>query len=237
MKWFAVLAGLWIGFVANGADAASVYLNTKLISVKVGPQTGKGTSNNTLSRGFGIEKVIDAPTADSPEFHNQDTHIWYTFENKKHGLELIFNFNVSYDITDLHFWNYISEDYDVDRIVFTFFDSVGTQIGKKVLTPKTGSSPGIMAENYVLQSPLNTRMVSALLTGSNGQVDFQNIGFTALISDSTKDPDYGKTSGDGARSDDAPSASGSEPPAPSSLQDLLDGGGANPSRKKHLGND
>jgi len=36
--------------------------------------------------------------------------------------------------------------------------------------------------NRALAAPLNVQFVTAFLTGSNRQVDFQNIGFTAEIS-------------------------------------------------------
>lgn len=172
----------------GAAGASSVYLNQDNISVAVGPGTGAGTSNNTFTRGFGIEKVIDAPSADAEEFHNQDTHIWYTFDDPTSGLELIFDFFVSYDIETLHFWNYTGESFDVDEVVFTFFDAVGSEIGIETVNPALGTSPGIRAQDIPLASPLNTRSVSAFLTGTNGQVDFQNIGFTARISDPDLDP-------------------------------------------------
>ena len=44
--------------------------------------------------------------------------------------------------------------------------------------------------DYALASPLNTRTVVAFLTGDNRQVDLQNIGFAAGISDPTLDPDF-----------------------------------------------
>lgn len=168
--------------------ASTVYLNKDNISVSVGSNTGTGSSNNTFLLGQTIEKVIDAPSADAEEFHDQVTHIWYTFADPADGLELIFDFGISYDITELHFWNYTGEDFDVDQVVFTFFDSIGDTIGTTTIFPALGSSPGITAEDIPLISPLNTRKVTAFLTGTNGQVDFQNIGFTATVSDPDLDP-------------------------------------------------
>lgn len=46
----------------------------------------------------------------------------------------------------------------------------------------TGPSAGITAQDILLDAPLNVRSVVAFLTGSNGEVDFQNIGFTATVS-------------------------------------------------------
>ena len=39
------------------------------------------------------------------------------------------------------------------------------------------------AEDYALNFPAEVRFVNAILSGSNGQVDFNNIGFTAEVSD------------------------------------------------------
>ncbi|MEO1177149.1 MAG: PEP-CTERM sorting domain-containing protein, partial [Pseudomonadota bacterium] len=58
-------------------------------------------------------KVIDAPAADAVDDHNQSSHIWYSFPDPSDGLELIFDFGVSYDIATLHFWNYFGESFDV----------------------------------------------------------------------------------------------------------------------------
>ncbi|MGS4947257.1 VPLPA-CTERM sorting domain-containing protein [Meridianimarinicoccus sp. RP-17] len=187
---FAITLFTATAFMSFGgaAVASSLYLNQDNISVSVGPGTGAGTSNNTFTRGFGIEKVIDAPSADAEEFHNQDTHIWYTFNDPASGLELLFDFGVSYDIETLHFWNYTGERYDVDEVVFTFFDALGSEIGTETVNPALGTSPGIRAQDIPLVSPLNTRSVTAFLTGTNGDIDFQNIGFTARVSDPDLDP-------------------------------------------------
>lgn len=164
--------------MSSAAFAAPVYLNDTLISVTVGSGTTATTSNNTFNNGQTINKVIDAPSADAEEFHNQTTHIWFSGG----GLELLFDFNQEYDISTLHFWNYTGEAYDVDNIDFKFFDSSSTQVGSLSVMPALGSSPGIKAEDIPLLAPLNVQFVTAFLTGTNNQVDFQNIGFTAEVS-------------------------------------------------------
>ena len=164
--------------MSSAAFAAPVYLNESLISVSVGSGTTATTSNNTFNNGQTINKVIDAPSADAEEFHNQTTHIWFSGG----GLELLFDFNQEYDISTLHFWNYTGEGFDVDNIDFTFFDSSSTQVGSLSVMPALGSSPGIKAEDIPLAAPLNVQFVTAFLTGTNNQVDFQNIGFTAEVS-------------------------------------------------------
>lgn len=164
--------------LSSAASAAPVYLNESLISVSVGSGTTATTSNNTFNNGQTINKVIDAPSADAEEIHNQTTHIWFSGG----GLELLFDFNQEYNISTLHFWNYTGETYDVDNIDFTFFDSSSTQVGSLSIMPALGSSPGIEAEDIPLAAPLNVQFVTAFLTGTNDQVDFQNIGFTAEAS-------------------------------------------------------
>jgi len=166
----------------SSALAAPVYLNNNNISVSVGSGTSPGSFNNTFNNGNTIDKVIDAPSADAEEFHNQTTHIWFTADLIGGGLELLFDFGQSYDISTLHFWNYTGEGFDVDNIDFTFFDQNNSQIGSLSVQPTLGTSPGILSEDINLAAPLNVQFVTAFLTGSNRQVDFQNIGFTAEVS-------------------------------------------------------
>jgi hypothetical protein len=49
-----------------------------------------------------------------------------------------------------------------------------------------GSTPSdstlIIAQDFYLSFPLKIRYVNAVLSGSNGQVDFNNIGFTGEVS-------------------------------------------------------
>ncbi len=173
-----ILATTLLTFFATASNAAPIYLNTDNITVSVGAGTTATTSNNTFANGNTIDKAIDAPTADALEFHNQATHIWFSGG----GLELIFDFQQQYDLSTLHFWNYTGESYDVDQIEFTFFDEANSQVGSLLLNPALGSSPGITAQDIILDAPLNVQFVTAFLSGSNGQVDFQNIGFTASLS-------------------------------------------------------
>ena len=190
IRIFGGLALTAILATSSGASfAAPVYLNIDNISVSVGSGTGAGTSNNTFNGGQTIDKVIDAPSATASEDHNQTTHIWYTFSDPTDGLELVFDFGVSYDITTLHFWNYAFDNFSVDSVDFSFFDSLDQLIGQQTIMPlPSGSESNITAQDYALLSPINTRSVTAFLTGTNGEVDFQNIGFTANTSDPDLDP-------------------------------------------------
>ena len=160
----------------------SVYLNIDNISVAVGPGTSPGTFNNTFGSGHTIDKVIDAPSSDAEEIHSQTTHIWFTADQVGGGLELEFDLGIAYDISTLHFWNYTEESFDVDNVDFTFFGPSGQQVGTLSVQPDLGTSPGITSQDLPLAAPLNVRRVTAFLTGSNRQVDFQNIGFTAVVS-------------------------------------------------------
>lgn len=181
-----------VALVSSGAVwGETVYLNRDLITVTVGDGTRQGSFNNTFSAGNTLEKVIDAPTADAEEIHNQQTHIWFTAARPGDGLELIFDFGISYDIETVHVWNYTGEGYDVDEITFRFFDAAGQETGSIRIEPALGSAGGIKAEDIPLKSPLNVRRVVAMLVGSNQQIDFQNIGFTARVSDPSRDPVLG----------------------------------------------
>lgn len=174
---------LIILFGTSKAVAEPIYLNFTNITVEVGDGTSAGTFNNTFANGATIEKVIDAASADAEEFHNQSTHIWFTADEIGGGLELWFDFTQEYDLSTLHFWNYTAESFDVDNIEFVFFNNLNEQVGELTVMPDLGSSPGITAQDLLLVAPLNVRYVSAFLTGSNGEVDFQNIGFTAELSE------------------------------------------------------
>ena len=158
--------------------AAPIYLNQDNITVAIGAGSTYTSANNTFNGGQTINKVIDAPSADATEFHNQTTHLWFSGGM----LELLFDFQEQYDLSTLHFWNYTSEGFDVDEIQFTFFDGLNIQVGDLLVQPALGSSPGILAQDILLAAPLNVRYVTARLSGTNGQVDFQNMGFTASLS-------------------------------------------------------
>lgn len=173
-----IAASVALTGMSGALSAAPVYLNDALITVEVGAGTTATTSNNTFNGGQTINKVIDAPNADAEEFHDQTTHIWFSGG----GLELLFDFQQEYDISTLHFWNYDGESYDVDNIDFTFFNAANSLVGSLSIAPDLGSPGGIDAQDITLAAPLNVQYVTAFLTGSNGEVDFQNIGFTAEVS-------------------------------------------------------
>lgn len=188
MNLIRALASVAAMLASTSLLAAPVYLNDATpISAVVGPNTTMTTANNTFQDsgtvfiGRSLSRAIDAPSADASEVHTQLTHNWFSGPNDA-VLEILFDFGQEYAITDLHFWNYDGEAFDVDLIEFSFFNTLSQAVGTPIsLVPALGATPNIFAEDIPLVSPLNVRFVTALLSGSNGQVDFQNIGFTAEL--------------------------------------------------------
>lgn len=188
-------AGLLV-LTGGSASATPVYLNDQNITVALGAShaaqvianpTNGPFANVTLAQS--LANIIDAPSASAGEFHTQQTHVWVSGGH----LELDFDFGVEYDLSTLHFWNYHSEAFDVDDILFTFFDGSSQLVGQLNAQPNLGNATGsdgtlIFAEDYALNFPSNVRYVNAWLTGTNNQVDFNNIGFTAVLSNPDPDP-------------------------------------------------
>ncbi len=176
----------------------TVYLNNTNITVGLGSSHDEAVANDpatgpfaNVALGVSLDNIINAPAADAGELHDQSEHIWVSGGH----LELVFDFGTEYDLLTLHFWNYHQEGYDVDNVAFTFFNSAGEQVGGLEVEPRLGNSSGtdadpLFAEDYELDFPGNVHYVNAWLTGSNNQVDFNNIGFTAVLSER---PDSGQT--------------------------------------------
>ena len=187
------LAALVVAIAATAVpgSAQSVYLNNTNSTVALGASMSPNPFANRPTAAS-LASIIDAATAATPEFHNQSTHVWVS----NGVLELDFDFLTEYDLTTLHFWNYHSEGFDVDNINFSFYDESRNLVGTlmNVAPALGGSAPSdatqIFAENYALTFPSKVRYVNAVLSGSNGQVDFNNMGFTGtLTSTSTPVPE------------------------------------------------
>ena len=166
--------------LAAGAASAQVYLNDANITVALGASMPPEPFQNRTTAAS-LASIIDAPSATAPENHTQATHVWVSGGI----LELEFDFLIEYDLQTLHFWNYFGEAYDVDEIDFTFFDAGRNLVGTLLdVMPALGGAGGnpIFAEDLPLSFPSKVRYVNAVLSGSNGEVDFNNIGFTAAIS-------------------------------------------------------
>lgn len=183
------LTGLLGSAVAQQADE-TVYLNSQNITVALGASHAEEVAAKpdygpfiNVSIEDSLANVIDAPSADAGELHNQSTHVWVTGSH----LELDFDFGVEYDLVTLHFWNYHESGFDVDDVAFTFYDGNGVQVGSLEVQPEPGNSSGtdadpLFAQNYDLDFPSNVRYVNAWLTATNRQIDFNNIGFSAVLS-------------------------------------------------------
>jgi len=176
--------------------ALPVFLNAAPVYLKQGNMTvslGAGMSANPFAnRGTAesLASIIDAPSAAASEQHNQQTHVWVSGG----PLSLRFDLLVEYDLTNLHFWNYHSEGFDVDDIDFRFFDASNNLVGtlSNVAPQLGGTAPNdatlIFAETINLSFPSRVRFVEAVLTGSNNEVDFNNLGFTGSLSEPAPNP-------------------------------------------------
>ena len=156
--------------VNDFAEGSPVYLNERNMSVALGGLTD-GNTNNTAS----LLNAIDAPGVDAVEVHNQQTHFWHTGEQ----LQLDFEFDQSQLVSNVHFWNYFSESYDVDSVDIVFSDTHGQQTGEVSFSPDLGANNAIVSQSFAVNPPVPAAFASAVLKGSNGQNDFQNIGFTS----------------------------------------------------------
>ena len=158
--------------IFDSCDDGGVYLKDPDISVSL-------VSPESLTGGV-IGNAIDAEDPLSFDVHTQVTHVYVS----SGPVELRFDLQTDYDLDKLHFWNYTNSegDFDVDNVDFRFLDSENNPVGQIVFSPQLGASP-IYAEDVLLENIRNVRYVEATLTGTNGQVDFQNIGFTGRQSD------------------------------------------------------
>lgn len=174
-----IIGASMLGSIPNTAFA--IYLNDQNITVALGSSMAAEPFQNQTTA-ISLANIIDAPSAAAGENHiSPTTHVWVSGGS----LELDFDFGAEYDLTALHIWNYFTEQFDVDNIDFNFFDSNNTFVGSLLnVTPQLGGAGGnpIFAEDIALSFPSNIQFVNTVLTGSNGQVDFNNIGFTAELS-------------------------------------------------------
>ena len=173
-----------LGVVSGVANADTIYLNDQNITVSLGSSMAAEPFENQTTA-ISLANVIDAPSADASESHvSPTTHVWVSGGS----LELDFDFGVEFDLTALHFWNYFGEAFDVDNIDFVFSDASMSFVGELLnVEPALGSggSNPIFAEDFALSFPSKVRFVNVVLTGTNGEVDFNNIGFTAIPEPST----------------------------------------------------
>ncbi|WP_068117084.1 M10 family metallopeptidase C-terminal domain-containing protein [Tropicimonas marinistellae] len=149
------------------------YLNIDNIDVSLGDSMDANPFVN-VTTAQSLINIIDAASPETTETHTQASHVWINSQ----PLELEFDFGLEYNLTDLHFWNYHTETYDVDRIQFTFRDADRKVVGRLDFTPDLGTGVVQTAQDYPLDFPSRIQYVTAILSGTNGEVDFNNLGFT-----------------------------------------------------------
>ncbi len=167
-----------LGFAAATAAAQPVYLNDDAgVTVALGASMPAEPFQNRTTASS-LASIIDLDNASVADTHAQSTHVWIT----DLSLELDFDLGASYDLTTMHFWNYFTESFDVDDIDMIFFDEAGTEIGQILdLAPSLSAGNPVTAENIEIAFPSGVRFINMTLSGTNGEVDFQNIGFTGTL--------------------------------------------------------
>lgn len=113
-----------------------------------------------------------SPTVADP--HTTISHVW-----SQGDTTLLFDLQGNYQLEKIHFWNFNEENYDADAIEFRFLDSAQELISQVTVTPQMGFGD-ILAEDFSI-TVSGVRYVRARLTSTNGQVEFQNIGFSAVL--------------------------------------------------------
>ena len=153
--------------IFDACDQDLVYLSApQVVPALLSPSalTGGQTSN-----------LVDAPSARSPDRHTQQSHVYLSGDDLRFELDL----GRPYDLFKLHFWNYSGETFDVDTATVTFFDPRGVPVSSFRFEPQRGQAI-IHAEDFRL--PTSARGVEVarfLVQGSNQNVDFINVGFSA----------------------------------------------------------
>lgn len=166
---------------ATNAGAQGIYLSSVNMSVELGEGMAAEPFAN-LSTAASLENIIDLPTADSGELHTQAEHVWINGGT----LSVVFDLQGSRLLTDFHFWNYHGESFDVDRIELDFIGNEDSVVGSMVVEdPPLGNGTGsdsdpIFADTFPINLGEPVTEIRALLSGTNGQVDFNNMGFTAV---------------------------------------------------------
>lgn len=179
-----ILHSLFVLAAVLPAAAQAAYLN--YANMTVGLPAGAPVFSQQV-----LFNVIDAPSADASEHHDNSTHIFYS---DGPSVSLDFDLQASYAISAVHFWNNHFEAQDVDDLDLFFYDA-GHHLVRSVLNIQpalggTGSTPGpseVFPQHFALQAA-PVRYVHVVLAGSNGVLDFNNIGFTGELVSSVPEP-------------------------------------------------
>jgi hypothetical protein len=149
--------------IVNACDDGTTYLNDAQITIAdFSPPAIAGL----------VDNAIDAPTVLASDPHTVSSHV-YTGADITLELDL----GDDYDLEYLHFWNYTSETFDADDVSVTFRDAQGAEVTTFDFQPRTSQAP-IYGQDFPLSGAFAVRTVEVLLSGSNSETDFQNIGFT-----------------------------------------------------------
>jgi len=155
----------------------SVYLNSQQIVLSLGANVAAEPFVN-LSTAESLINAIDASSASSMERYTEESNIQVSGA----GLELVFDLGREYDLETIHFWNYFIEESDVDNIDFRFFNANNQSVGQLLgVEPSIGAGDPITSEDIAVSFQSNVRFIRAIFTADNGEVDFNNIGFTASL--------------------------------------------------------
>lgn len=183
MKYCIILAAAAVlGAGALPAAATPVYLNHLNTTVSLGASHGGGNPFADTSVETALVNAINADTALTTETHAagaNGTHVWVSGGH----LELDFAFDQEYDLTQFHIWNYHTETYDVDQVDLKFYSASNALVGELTFLPDLGVGIVQSAQTYDLAFPQRIQYVNAWFTGTNGQVDFNNVGFTGTVSE------------------------------------------------------
>jgi hypothetical protein len=168
----------------TGATENQLCTGNLAVFVAVGPRSNPaGGFVEPLQQS--LDNIIDCLDPTMGEAHTKASHVWWN----PGPLELLFSFGQdgdaeSYDISSILFWNYFGEDFDVDSIDFEFFSRNGVSLGTFFFNPRLGANAAAVNANDIVAEQVNLPMVisavtnvTALLSSTNGQLDFQNFVF------------------------------------------------------------
>ncbi|MDJ0852957.1 MAG: hypothetical protein QNK04_31690 [Myxococcota bacterium] len=149
--------------IVDACDTGLRYLNAPEVTI---------TSFSPIAIASLVDNAIDAASALSDDPHTTSTHV-YTNDD----ITLVFDLGGSYDLEYFHFWNYFSEGFDADDVSVSFRDAKGTEVAVLDFSPETSQTP-IFAQDIALEGANAVRTVELFASGTNGETDFQNVGFT-----------------------------------------------------------
>lgn len=181
---------------ATAVHAQDTFFNFENLTVELGASMSPEPFANR-SAADSLASIINLPDADATEFHTQSEHVWI---NGGH-LELEFTLLAPARLDTFHFWNYHGEGYDVDRVLLTCYDASDQVVAVyDLVDPVLGNSTGsdstpIAAQDFPIGTSAIVTRMNALLTGSNGQVDFNNMAFTGRVAETGCSPADLTTSG------------------------------------------